>query len=73
MNTKQSHDLSEADISIHQCLWCQHFTSTVVRYTTIQIALFLPMSFTLHYIPNLQMEYCQEAGGKSLSSERVTG
>lgn len=51
---------------------CDANTSPV-KYTTIQIALFLPMSFMLHYIPNLQMEYCQEAAVKSVSSERITG
>lgn len=61
MNTEQNHVLNEVDINIHQCLWCQHLTSTIVRYTAIQIALFHPMSCVLHYIPNLQMEYCQEA------------
>jgi len=29
MNTKQNHDLIEADITIHQWPWCQHITSRI--------------------------------------------
>lgn len=69
-NTKQNHDLSKADSSIHQVLQGQYFTGRIPNNPKLLYS--FPISFMLHYIPNLQMKCCQE-GSMSFYSKRITG